>query len=961
MKNNQHQQLIEREITQLPEALQGSVMQAWSEFISLESGVAIIETMDELLALSLPRVWAGSAFVSRICLNRPQLLKTLISSGELMKPYRQNELTRKVEALCSSIRDEVGLASELRQIRQREALRIAWRDLAGWADLKEVTHTLSDLADGLLHQAHSLAHQLCIESYGAPQGGGDGSNQLVVLGLGKLGGRELNFSSDIDLIFAYPEEGTTSGRNPLSNHEFFTKVGHRIIKFLDANTSEGFVFRVDMRLRPNGANGPLVLSFDAMEHYYQTHGRDWERYALIKARRVAGPVTEGRQLLDNLKPFVYRRYLDFGAFEAIRSMKQMIERELRRKGIEDNVKLGAGGIREIEFIAQSYQLIRGGREHQLQTQSLHTAFDELENSGVMSKEDIKILITGYHFLRATEHRLQMVQDQQTHLLPAETNAQQRLAFSMGFPSWRAFESDLRSQMLRIHSTFTQVFSINPEQSDPKDRHFFTDIWHNALSEDECLRLLKQCGYRDPESVCALLDQLRNGSTYRSYSSTGRDRLDRLMPKLLDHCSTTETPEETFARATRVVSAIGRRSAYLSLLIENPLALEQFIRLCTASPWITNWIGQHPIVLDELLDPITNYQPLTREILTEDLALRFNHLPVDDLEQQMDLLREVHHGHLLRIAAADIADIIDSGQVGQQLAILAESVLTEALQLAKAGLRHKLELPSFGDPKAPPEFGIFAYGKLAGEELGYHSDLDIIFLLNHSVDDRYPPETGYYFARLAQRLVHILTTRTQAGMLYEIDMRLRPSGRSGTLVSSISGFAAYQLNKAWTWEHQALVRARPVVSSNTLSAEFEKTRKEVLTLPRDPAILSDEIVTMRTRMASNDRSDEQWFDLKLGRGGIVDIEFIVQYCVLRWAHNHPELTAPRSNVVLLETLGSSGVLESAKATALKMIYSELLAMEQRLKLQELPPMVEQQLFVTERQQVIGLWDELLLKR
>lgn len=961
MKTGQNQELIENEIIRLPGSLQGKVVQAWETFASLESSVEIIEIMDDQLALSLPCVWAGSEFVTRLCLKLPHLLKELINSGELVKPYEQGELIEKVGKDCSAIKDEETLARKLRQIRQREALRIAWRDLAGWADLTEVTHTLSDLADGVLGQAHALAHQLCSESYGSPQGSDKGHNQLVVLGLGKLGGRELNFSSDIDLIFAYPEEGVTSGKRALSNHEFFTKVGHRIIKLLDTNTPEGFVFRVDMRLRPNGASGPLALSFDAMEHYYQTHGRDWERYALIKARCVAGPTAEGQQLLDNLKPFIYRRYLDFGAFEAIRSMKQMIERELRRKGMEDNVKLGAGGIREIEFIAQSYQLIRGGRERQLQTQSLHIAFDELEKSGVMSGEDIELLITSYHLLRTTEHRLQMVQDQQTHLLPAETESKERLSFSMGAPTWSEFEEGLRGQMDKVHTTFTQVFSLNSQPPDPTDRNSLPDIWQQALNQDESYRLLEQYGYCDPEAVSALVDQLRNGSTYRSYSSTGRDRLDRLMPMLLAHCASTETPEETFSRATRVVSAIGRRSAYLSLLIENPLALEQFIRLCAASPWITNWIGQHPIVLDELLDPITNYQPLTRELLSGDLALRLDRLPVDDLEQQMDLLREVHHGHLLRIAAADVADMIDSQQVGQQLTVLAESILSEALQLAKAGLRHKMELPDFDDPNTSPAFGIIAYGKLAGNELGYHSDLDIVFLLDQPLGDHYPPETGRTFARLGQRLVHILTTRTQAGMLYEIDMRLRPSGRSGTLVTSLSGFSTYQLDKAWTWEHQALVRARPVVANKSLSTEFEKTRKEVLTLPRDPVVLTNEIVTMRNRMASNDRSDNEWFDLKLGRGGIVDIEFIVQYCVLRWANNHPELTTPRSNVGLLEILGRTGVLKRSKANTLKEIYSELLAMEQRLKLQELPPKVEQRLFLAERQQVIELWDELLMKK
>ncbi len=956
----------------VPERLRDPVVRRWDAFAAAAARAGLEPRLDAVAGqgrmAELPRVWACSDFVAQACCREPQMLLDLLDSADLHACLAQGSMTERVAAAVDTPGDEVELGAALRRFRRRELVRIAWRDLTGEADLWELMRDVSELAEACLECALGWLYRWSVDARGQPLGRHSGAPvHLIVLGLGKLGGRELNYSSDIDLMFAYAEEGETQpGR--ASNHEFFTRLGRRLIKVMDDVTAEGIVFRTDMRLRPNGESGPLVLSTDAMEHYYQTHGRDWERYALIKARVVAGDRQAGDQLLDVLTPFVYRRYLDYGAFEAIRSMTTLIERELSRKGTVDNIKLGRGGIREIEFIAQSYQLIRGGREPRLRTQQLAQALDYLAGAGVMDSQLVDELRRCYTFLRNVEHRLQMVADQQTHVLPSDEVARLRLAYGMGFDEWTEFESEVRDVMTRVHRRFKATFTWSGREDRDGEQNPASDLWMGTLDAETEVSVLEDLGYDDPQAVQRLLHQLRGGSLYRAFSQTGRDRLDRLMPMLIREAGTSAgSPANTITRLVKVVESIGRRSAYLSVLIENPLALTQLVGLCSASAWISGWIAGHPVLLDELLDPISGYEPRDATGLESELAHRLDQVEEQDLELQMETLREFRHGHVLRVAAADIAGQLDGAQISRQLCNLAQAILARTASLAHDGLRGR-----YGEPccqgeagSRPAALGIVAYGKLGSMELGYNSDLDIIFVYEPCTQGETGATQGgeqsisneLYFGRLSQRIIHLLTTRTATGLLYEIDMRLRPSGRSGTLVTSLDAFRGYQLDQAWTWEHQAVVRARMVVGTDSLIERFERVRREILCLSRDEATLKKDIRSMRERMIeANCRSNETHFDLKLGRGGIVDIEFLVQYYALRWAHAEPAITRPRDNIGLLQALVRAGRVAEDRAEVLTTAYNRFLATEHQLKLMDRPSLVAADELVELRDAVSAVWAE-----
>jgi len=764
------------------------------------------------------------------------------------------------------------------------------------------------------------------------------------------------------------------------------------------------VFRVDMRLRPNGASGPLALSFDAMEHYYQTHGREWERYMLIKARVVAGERAAGERLLESLRPFVFRKYLDYGTIDAIRSMKAMIAREVSRKGLQDNVKLGPGGIREIEFIAQAWQLVRGGREPELATPALLRVLSPLAAGGHITADAKRDLTAAYVFLRNTEHRLQMVDDRQTQELPADDRERARLAFASGFTDWTKFATELNRQRRRVQELFSQMFTAPQGEAVPETKDSLSAVWHNSVDAEAAHKLLQQAGYADPAATLALLEGLRTGGAYASFSAEGRERMDRLLPLLIAAAGLTADPLTTLARLVNLLEAIGRRSTYFSLLIENPMALSQLVKLLSASPWIANWVSQHPILLDELLDPRSLYAPLEREALADELRSRLAHIPAEDFELQMEILREFRHGHVLRVAATDIAqgarfpgesgratkgtsfsvgpatpseraaprdgvvpDIapgLAPDKVGAYLAAIAEVVIGESLDLAQRALTGKHGMPRCPGSETPPGFAVISYGKLGSFELGYGSDLDMIFLYEGCEDGATtgsrPLPNEAFFARLGQRLIHILTTRTPGGILYEVDMRLRPSGKSGPLVTSLAAFHDYQHGHAWTWEHQALVRARPVAGSPALALEFARIRQEILCLPRDPARLKADVREMRERMAAEKvRHDATQADVKHDPGGIVDIEFMVQYWVLRWAHEHPGLTRHTDNIHILEALQAEGRLDPGRARLLAEAYRRYLSVEHRLKLMERGSLADPAELDDWPEKVRAVWDEVFV--
>jgi [glutamine synthetase] adenylyltransferase / [glutamine synthetase]-adenylyl-L-tyrosine phosphorylase len=892
-----------------------------------------------------PRVLALSEFVARACEAWPELLPDLVQSGDLFRADTNNELRQRVQSTVADCIDEPALKTALRKLRQREMARLAWRDLAGWADLEEMVRTLSALADACLDAALEKLYTWAVLRDGVPKVEGGNSAKFVVLGMGKLGGEELNFSSDIDLIFAYTEEGETDKRG-LSNHEFFVRLGQRLIQVLNEQTADGFVFRVDMRLRPNGASGPLALSFDAMEQYYQVHGRMWERYALIKARVVAGDSAAGAELLTRLRPFVYRKYLDYTAVEEIRSLKASIQRELLRKGIESNIKLGPGGIREIEFIGQAFQLIRGGRDVRFQERRILPVLAHLADEGDLTTQAVSDLTAAYEFLRNTEHRLQEIRDQQTQVLPSNELDRLRVAVGMGFSDWPGFLAALTRHMQRVHEHFNSVFGAPQGEAPAEDELGLHAVWAGTLDDAVACDVLKAAGYRDAETAFNLMRGLRVGGAYSALSANGRERLDRLMPLLLGAAALTSDSQTTLARLIAFVEAIGRRSVYLAMLVENPLALSQLVKLCSASEWIARYLNQHPILLDELMDVVSLYAPLTRDALAAELQSRLAHLPVDDLEAQMEALREFRNGHVLRVAATDVGPGLTPEEIGRHLGHIAEVIVAQALVLAYDDLvlKHGRPTVEHGGDTVYPGFAVIAYGKLGSLELGYTSDLDMIFLHGAeqeggATDGARPITNEVFFARLGQRLIHILTARTGGGILYEVDTRLRPSGQSGMLVTNPAAFREYQNSHAWVWEHQALIRARPIAGDTDLARVFEEIRATTLCRARDPETLRTEVAAMRVRMhEAQAPHDPGLFNLKHDPGGMIDVEFMVQYAVLRWAHDHPELVRHRGNIPLLEALQTRGLLDPVQAGLLRDAYHRYLGAEQRLKLMERQPLV-----------------------
>lgn len=962
----------------LPVALRGRVM-LWCEQFEAAGGVWPVTAA---VAAALPTVWAGSEFVALSCIRHPALLAELVASGDLVRDYAEGELAERVAVTLEGVADEGALAVVVRQLRRREMVRIIWRDLAGWAELMRVTGEMTALAEACLDGALAWLHAWQCEALGTPVNAQGEAQHLVVLGMGKLGAWELNVSSDIDLIFAYPEAGQTRraeggpGRDT-SNEMFFARLGRRLIKAIGEITAEGQVFRVDMRLRPFGDSGPLVMHFDAMEQYYQTHGREWERYAMIKARVVAGDRVAGATLMDRLRPFVYRRYLDFGVFESLREMKQMIVREVRRKGMERNIKLGAGGIREVEFIAQAFQLVRGGRERALQERRVLRVLAQLATNGYLPVYTVDELTVAYVFLRRTEHRLQAWADQQTHVLPLDEAGRLRLAWTMGCADWADFYRVLERHRQRVHGHFEQVFAAPQTHHAESDALDLKGVWLGELTPEQAGLQLQKAGYQAPAESLRYLEVLRNSRSYRALSAQGRTRMDQLMPLLIGAAGAsgvmkgvdTARPDVTLKRAVDLLEAIAQRTAYLALLVEYPLALSQLVRLLGASAWLARYLSQHPLLLDELLDPRSLYRTQDKPALA--VALR-EHLTGrvpegEELEQHMEALRHFKQTQVLRVAAADLGGVLPVMQVSDKLTWIAEAVIAEVLELAWHHLvaRHGRPVCTADGQLCDKGFAIVAYGKLGGIELGYGSDLDLVFL--HGAEREQVATCGekpvalpVFFARLGQRIIHILTAHTPAGELYEVDMRLRPSGESGLLVSAMNSFAIYQRQQAWTWEHQALVRARVVAGDPAIAVRFERLRREVLGRVREREGVRGEVCDMRRRMReANDKGKVPGrFDIKQGRGGIADIEFMVQYGVLSWACEHPALLDYTDTLHLLDTLAEVEVLPAAEATVLAEAYQIYRTRLHRLSLQEQSGVTSDAPLRPYREEVRRIWRRLM---
>jgi len=951
----------------IPEELAKEAKNKLDAFIAASDNARIrIKDYPEVFAV-IKQIFSFSDFVARSCIRNPQVLADLVISGDIKRRYVKDEYNNKLKMFLSEADENNNISSILRRFRLREQLRIAWRDLAGWADLSETMADLSSFADACLEEALSVLYKALCSEYGNPTGADGSRKYLVIFGMGKLGACELNFSSDIDLIFAYSEAGRTRGKTEsISNEEFFMLLCRRLLNVIGTTTPDGLVFRVDMRLRPFGESGPLVMSFDNMEAYYQRQGREWERYAWIKARVSAGDKEAGRRLLDRLKPFIYRRYLDFGVYESLRDMKHKISLEVSHKEMKGDVKVGLGGIREIEFFGQIFQLIRGGVVPVLQERSILNVLKILAERMYIPQDVCNDLTEAYKFLRNTEHRLQEFSDQQTHKIPSDPVEKARLAASMGFDKWALFALELKRHMESVHYHFNKLLATKDfETKSEKIDNELNAVWLDLTKDDHSNKVLFDAGFDEPNEVLRLLENLRNDQETRLLSDEGRKRLGKLIPLVLKEVGKSEQPYLTLNRIIDLIKVIERRTCYIALLLENPNALVHLVKLSNASPWIVSFLALHPVLLDELLDARTLYVPPKKSDIENEIRKKLNHIPEQDLEYQIEELCIFKQINVLRVAAADVTNALPLMRVSDHLTEIAETVINEVLELSWNHLIKKHGKPTcLLDGKTGERgFVVIAYGKLGGIELGYGGDLDLVFLhagtKGQTKGEIRPIDNSQFFARLGQRVIHILTAHTSAGSLYETDMRLRPSGSSGPLVCHIETFKEYQVEKAWTWEHQALVKARPVSGDINLSNYFGQIRKEVLTLPRSKTKLQQEVRDMRERMRKELLSPEPgFFDLKQDEGGMVDIEFIVQYLVLLKSSEYNELAGWTDIVRLLETLIATKILDNPTARFLKKSYLEYRASAHRLSLQEKPAKVPDTEFIDLREKVKKIWKAFL---
>lgn len=946
---------ISVELKKLPQEIQQQVIKKINlyEEKSEQLGLQIPES--EALFMTLPRVWGCSLFIADNCIRTPSLLDELVSSGDLFSAHRRPQYFDYLTVL--SIDSEKTLMSVLRHFRTREMVRIAWRDLAGWSDLDETLADLTELAEVCIRFALDYLYTQACDRKGVPKTNDGTPINIVVLGMGKLGAWELNYSSDIDLIFAYAEDGVLTDRKETTYGEFFARICRSLVKVLDEITADGFVFRTDIRLRPFGDSGPVIMTFDGMENYYLTQAREWERYAMIKARQVAGDFNSGKQLASMIKPFVYRRYLDYGAFEELRSLKLQITQELRRKDRMDNVKLGPGGIREIEFIGQAFQLIRGGQEAELQERSILKILKMLGEKQLLIAEEAEQLQDSYCFLRRVENHIQQYQDKQTHDLPTDPLVQQILAFSMDFPGWVSFKIELDKVRAKVQSAFDQVFSLS-EQDDIKSS---AEIVWSGKSDDDSLQYLQQHGFQHLTDTHKVLQDFKNSRAINRLTTKGLGVIDRLVPQLIDAMQVVENTDETLKRILDLFEEVAGRNIYLSLLGENPKALLQLIKLSSASPWICQYLAQYPVLFDELLDTRSLYEPLNKAQLNQQLEQCLNYIDAEDVEQLMIKLRQFKQLNVLRIAAADIMHVIPVMVVSDYLTYVAEVIVEQVIKKAWQLLVVKHGLPP-DSSDINTGFAVLGFGKLGGIELGYGSDLDMVFLCDYEnanalTDGKKAISCAQFYSRLGQKVRHIMDTKMLSGILYEVDMRLRPSGDSGLLVTPINSYEDYLKNKAWTWEHQALVRGRFIAGDSALKQQYEEIRQRILTLSRDEDELKKEVCEMRVKMRDALTTKESGlFDLKQSKGGIVDIEFIVQFHILAHASENEDLTTFTDNIRLIEALNQYGLLSNRQVEILENAYCDYRDYGHHQALQGKRAMANKDDFVEIRSQVEQIWHQ-----
>ncbi len=988
----------------------------------------------------LAQIMACSPFIARELKQDPQLLVRLggaaLEENYPPQVYRERAMALLPDVTETDADSESAFMESMRLFRRHEMVRIAWRDLSGLASTENTLHSLSDLADACIEAACRFAATVLQIRFGIPRDESGVEQQLIVICMGKLGGRELNFSSDIDLILTYASAGETDGKKSISNEEFFRKQAQLFFKLLNKTTEHGFVFRVDLRLRPFGDSGPVVMNFEGLEYYYLTQGREWERYAMIKARVLLANDAHRQVLMELLKPFIYRRYLDYGVFESLRELKLKIAAQLEKKGQQANIKTGYGGIREIEFVGQAFQLLRGGREPALQTRQIIPVLELLRELKLLPEGDVDSLLAAYDFLRRTENCLQMMTDEQVHVLPEAEAERCRLWYAMGFESEEPFFASLDTHRANVNRVFSELFSIetvdaaddektaNDTAQHPaptitlekagagqrstvagEDRMEEYDLWSQfwsdlvltrhprdmqlhadsdghqqaadtpqqqsgseALSSVQALPFAEK--FDDASLILEALGQLKSGVLYANLTPVAQKRVDQLVPLIVVSALAGDNPDDTLNRLLGLVRAVAGRSVYLQILLERPKALQLLVELFSRSSWIAEFVTQHPIVIDELLDYSHDEHLPDRESLQADMRFVLKRIDAEDLDVQMDAIRHFKQANVMRVAVAEVQGHLRLTEVSDCLSWIAEIALQAVCDLVSQDMlqRHGQPVCKIGKKVRKPEFAIVAYGKLGGAELTYASDLDIVFLhdssgeLQQSDGDK-PLDSQVYFGRLAQKIVHFINTLTPAGVLYEIDTRLRPNGQSGLLVSSLTAFEQYQRENAWTWEHQALVRARVVVGSEATRSAFATIRSAVLADTRNESEVAEQVANMRDRMHAEFGLEKPgWFNLKHDRGGIADIEFMVQYTVLAYASKHPALLEYTDNLSILGAARKLSLIQGEHVESLETAYLEYRRYVHRAALQESKAVVaDSETLAGLRGRVSEIWESVLGNR
>lgn len=903
-------------------------------------------------AEQLQKTLHASQYAEQVLANHESLLQQDYAIDQFLKPLSADYIHQLVISTLQDIQDETLWMKTLRILRARLMFRWIWQDANQLTDVVTLTQELSDFADICVQVAKDFARIPLVAKHGEPMGYNGKVQDLIVIAMGKHGAQELNLSSDIDLIFAFDEQGETNGRKCIEVQQFCILWGQKLIYLLDHITADGFVFRVDMRLRPWGDGSALAISHVALEKYLSQHGREWERYAWIKARIITGG-QEGNELLQMTRPFVFRKYVDYTAFEAMREMKAMIEREVQRRNIEDNIKLGAGGIREVEFIVQVFQLIYGGSKLELQDRQCLVSLRHLGEAELLEPQAVLDLEDAYLFLRRVEHAIQALNDQQSQALPTEPELRARISDTLGFADWDSFMQTLNEKRAKVIYQFEHLIKEN-EPDSLLENYSQLEKQLDAVLDDQAKNLVHEFWY---------------GHATKKLTAKALQRLKTFWPHLIEAVLQSENPQMALMRLMPLVESVLRRSVYLVMLIESKGALQRLVKMATVSPWICEELTQYPVLLDEFLS--MDFELPKRSDLEDSLRQQLLRIELDEIEDLMRVLRLFKKSNVLTVAASDVLAESHLMKVSDALTDIAEVTANAALQLAYQMIvkKHGYPLDSEGQRCGLEHnaFAIIGYGKVGGIELGYGSDLDVVFI--HNMDeqadtDGIKPISGFEFAmRVARKFVSLMTTQTLDGRVYDVDTRLRPSGDAGLLVTSLRAFEHYQLKSAWLWEHQALVRARSIAGDQDLRDKFEVLRCQILTQPRDEAYVRSEVLKMRQKMkdhlgSSKEQKKDGIFHLKQDAGGIVDIEFMAQYAVLAWSGSNPDLAHYSDNVRILEDAARTGCLSSDDATALIQAYLRERAESHRLALANQSMQVNAADWYDTREVVCKLWQRLI---